>query len=92
MTSPTRLQTSGKGPVGKGAEWHEELLCDFHPSLLLDPHVLVLAEVVDFGSKIPLQQLRRGKGMYSIAWGFLYPTGFDGTPNLGVSLRVKLWK
>jgi len=91
-TMPTKLQTSGKGPVGKGADWNEELLLNFHPSLLLRPHLLILVEVVDYGSKIPLQQLRRGQGLYSIAWGFLYPTGFDGTPNLGASLRVKLWK
>ena len=92
ITRPARLQTSGKGPVGKGADWNEELLLNFHPSLLLQPHVLLLAEIVDFGSKIPLPQLRRGRGLYSIAWGFLYPTGFDGAPNLGSSLRMKLWR
>ena len=66
------------------AAWNEPI--DVHTSYksLLDPNVLFLFEIVDFGPNISVKDARKRNGVSAIAWAFLRPVSSDGQINIAL--------
>lgn len=59
------------------AEWDEEFVINEQASLLLNPNVLFLFEILDFNPDLIFEhpKLLNADLMYPIAWGYLRPVG-----------------
>ena len=69
MTPPAKFRR--KPGSSYRALWNHSLVYNLDISELLQPHVLILFEFLDYGSTIPEKYIKRGNGFYRVAWGFL---------------------
>ena len=84
MTEPYTL----KGTGSSSCIWAEDILFNEVAEHLLKPQTLALFEVVEFGSRVDLEE--NPDGLRTICWGFLRLLSSKGKPNFG-RLRIQLY-
>jgi WD40 repeat protein len=89
LTSPQYIQKAN-APLS----WEESLVWNHEFTSLLNRHVVILFELLDFGGAITGENSNSDDGFYNIAWAYLRAVKGDGTPNIfpGKKLKLQLYR